>query len=222
MKKLSFYQGSYSVGELFHLTQSRFFFSRNNNKYAFVKPYCIITDGYDLIGFISNSAQIDIGISFEVNRPKKLFIKKTPVNFGNIIEQAVTKKFFDIFEVVHASNVLETNNSPVIEDKQYVLRPIKFSGELLNIHKTFKAIYSIDKKSIYIPYFVILPNLHSIRLKLKDENYQIAPIPIVDYLKTGLTKYRNRMHYVSMAISFMLAVGEIMLPIKRNEIKINV
>ena len=116
---------------------------------SIVKPYCLVTDGRDLLIFQHpESGALDFGFSFRVERPSGSR-KNTEDNFLAIVEKQAKQNFLDMFS--KAKSVFRMHD-PVLKREVSIEEDI--DDEIISVGTTSSAVYNLDKSDV-CPTFVL-------------------------------------------------------------------
>lgn len=175
---------------------------------ADVCPFVIVNDGIDILVFknINERIPVEIGLSFQIDKPKRFFLK-TKKNFDKLIKSQIKKKFLEMFESIKIVDAkIEKKSSRDMDQND------------LKIFDTQRAIYNLDKTKVQPIYFVALPQNKIVNLIPRLDNLTtITPVNV--FVCFGEQFSSLKLHYITKTVMNMMRDGNVLMPNIKNAIK---
>jgi hypothetical protein len=178
-----------------------FFAGKTHPKACFVTPYFIVTDGKDILCYDNENGEVEIGFTHLIPKPNKVLFRKNTDLFDSLVKTSIKERFNDLFPEIKTTTINREGNF------QQSSLPDKF----IHVHPTTRGGYSLDRKNIYIFYFVVLPNTRLVKLIPGKNTPVCISESLKDFTRIGLAKYK--LSFISQAALVMIGLGEIITPI---------
>ena len=187
--------------EAFNYVVSNFHFTTNESE-CLVSPFVVITDGRDILAYVNEQDEVEVGFSTVVEKPTGVHFRNTPDLFHQAVEDRIREFFFEIFD---SAEVVETTES------KYLFSEWGKNNKYLSLLCTQKGGYTFNQSKFLPVYFVKINYKDTTHLTLNKFTPQLTQIPVREFVQTGAAAYK--LGFMSKAFLIWLSTGEILFPV---------